>query len=89
MTTTEQLLQAKQNCLTALARLEEANKADGVDRSGSVASIKRDLGSYERQLTKLGYVDPVDASAPETKTQPPLPPSPPPQPTLKRKSLTE
>ncbi len=49
----KQLEEAIRNCKMTLAGIEEANRQDGTDRSGSVASINRDLGSYEKQLADL------------------------------------
>lgn len=46
----KQLGEARQHCVKAIKAMEEASVADGVDRSASVAGVKRDLGSYERQI---------------------------------------
>ena len=58
----KQLAQARQNCLDTIENLESADKKDGAPhRAGSIASIKRDLASYDRQLAEIDAKEAADA----------------------------
>jgi hypothetical protein len=48
-----QTKEALENCVKTIASTEAASKADGVDRSGSVASISRDKMIYEARLKDI------------------------------------
>lgn len=81
MTQIQQLLEARNNCVKTIAAMEKASNEDGADRSGSIASIRRDLASYEKQLKDRGYVDPVPEPAAPESPEPAAPESPELQPT--------
>ena len=78
----KQLAQARQNCIDTIENLESADKKDGAPhRAGSIASIKRDLASYDRQLSEIAAKEtpappapPAPAPAPEVTESKPQPP---------------
>lgn len=51
--TIRQLNQARENALKAIAEKEAATLKDNADRSPVIASIRRDLSSFDRQLEEV------------------------------------
>lgn len=61
-----QLTQARENALKGIENAEAASKLDGADRSGTIASIRATLVSYDKQLADIEKLTkPAEAKAPE------------------------
>ncbi len=48
-----QLTDARTGCETTIKSLEAASLKDGADRSNSLALLRRDMASYDRQLAGI------------------------------------
>ncbi len=64
-----QMNEAIGNCVKTVANMQAATDGDGVDRSGSIASINRDKASYEKQLAEIEKkLEPTPPAEPSKKS---------------------